>query len=100
ERPLGRLTLRAHLDANYADATQTIDQSAIKNDSAFLVNGRLTLADIPLANGGTIAVSAWARNLLDEEYVYRRDELSAHQVGDYGNFNAPRTFGVEMKAAF
>ncbi|WP_157215109.1 TonB-dependent receptor [Flavisphingomonas formosensis] len=94
--PVGNLTARLHLDANYAQATQTFDQFAIKADASFVVNGRLSLADIPLGVGNTrMTVSVWSRNLFDTEYVYRRDPSNRATLGDYGNFNEPRTFGIE-----
>ncbi len=108
--------LRLHLDANYAQATQAFDQFATKADSSFIVNGRLSLADIPLGGNGTrFTISAWARNLLDEQHVFRRDPSNSlpgaptgsvingnigNILGDYGNFNAPRTFGLEGSVRF
>ena len=44
--------------------------------------------------------SLWARNLLDDDYVYRRDPANRATLGDYGNFSAPRTFGVTVKFDF
>jgi len=109
--PLAGAALKLHLDANYSQSTQTFDQFAIHNDASFIVNGRLSLAEIDLGRGAsTMAISVWARNLLDEQHVYRRDPSNslgglpaigstassiANVLGDYGNFNAPRTFGLE-----
>ncbi|MEG3089619.1 TonB-dependent receptor [Sphingomonas sp. PB4P5] len=119
--PFAGASLRFHLDGNYSQATQTFDQYATKNDSSFLVNGRLSLAEIDLGHGmSTLTVSLWARNLFDEQHVYRRDPSNSlgalptitsasgvtpvtystsssisNVLGDYGNFNAPRTFGLE-----
>ncbi|MEA3009655.1 MAG: iron complex outerrane recepter protein [Sphingomonadales bacterium] len=108
--------LRFHVDANYAQATQAFDQFATKADSSFIVNARLALADIPMSdNGDKVTVSLWARNLFDEQHVYRRDPSNSlpgapttsvttgsinNILGDYGNFNAPRTFGVEARMNF
>jgi len=108
--PLRSANLKFHLDANYAQATQTFDQFATKNDASFIVNGRVSLADIDVGRGGAVmSISAWARNLFDEQYVYRRDPSNSlpafgntavgninNVLGDYGNFNAPRTFGIEV----
>jgi len=103
--------LRFHLDGNYAQATQAFDQFATKNDASFIVNGRIALADIELGDRHQkLTVALWGRNLFDEQYVYRRDPSNSlpgapttnvssgsinNVLGDYGNFNAPRTFGVE-----
>ena len=38
--------------------------------------------------------------LLNEAYVYRRDPANRSTLGDYGNFNAPRTYGVSMNYSF
>ncbi|MGH7028420.1 TonB-dependent receptor [Brevundimonas sp.] len=95
--PMFGATFKAHVDANYADATQAFDQFELKNDSSFIVNGRLALADIATRPGGPlIEVSLWSRNLLNEQYVYRRDPSNRATIGDYGNFNTPRTFGLEI----
>jgi iron complex outermembrane receptor protein len=118
ELPVGGAgaALRLHLDANYSQSTQTFDQFATHNDASLVVNGRLALADIPMgAAGQKLTVSAWARNLMNTQYVYRRDpsnSLAAVQtstpfvgsisnvLGDYGNFNTPRTCGVEAAVSF
>jgi iron complex outermembrane receptor protein len=108
--------LRFHIDGNYAQATQAFDQFATKADASFIVNGRIALADIPVGSGNNrFTISAWARNLFDKQYVFRRDPSNslpaapttsvttgsiANVIGDYGNFNAPRTFGVEASVKF
>ena len=113
----GSTELRFHFDGNYAQATQAFDQFATKADSSFLVNGRISLAGIGL--GGTdnrsLTVSVWARNLFDEQHVFRRDPSNSlpgapttsvtagsinNVLGDYGNFNAPRTYGLEASIRF
>ncbi len=118
ELPLGgsSSSFRLHLDANYAQATQAFDQFATKADSSFIVNGRLSLADLPLGNSAQkFTLAVWSRNLLDEQHVFRRDPSNSlpgapssslttgsisNVLGDYGNFNAPRTFGVEAAMKF
>ncbi len=112
----GDTRLRFHLDANYAQATQAFDQFATKADASFLVNGRVALADIALGDGRqTMTVALWGRNLFDTQYVFRRDPSNSlpgaptsnvtsgsinNVLGDYGNFNAPRTYGVEALVNF
>jgi len=125
ELPVGGADAKVkfHLDANYAQATQSFDQFATKADSSFIVNGRLSLAGVGLGDGGQkLTVGIWGRNLFNEQHVYRRDpsnSLSAVQVapvtgvanvvaignnggilGDYGNFNVPRTFGIDATVSF
>jgi len=94
-------TLKFHLDGNYADAAYTFDNEPVKADKTFVVNGRIALADIPMSNNGQkLTVSAWARNLFDNSFVYRRSNANGNVLGDYGNFNAPRTFGFEATVNF
>ncbi len=99
-RPYDAFTFKAHLDGNYADATQTFDQTDVKNDKSFIMNARLSLADIDVGRGAFAAFSLWSRNLLDETHVYRRDPANRATLGDYGNLNAPRTFGAEVSVNF
>nr|WP_314433768.1 TonB-dependent receptor [uncultured Brevundimonas sp.] len=101
ESPFMGATLKAHIDANYADATHSFEQYEIKNDSSFLVNARVAIADIQTSSGGPLLeVALWSRNLLDETYVYRRDPANRKTLGDYGNFNNPRTFGIQLTAKY
>ena len=108
--------LHFHLDANYSQATQTFDQFATKNDAATIFNGRISIADISMGGGGQkVTVGIYARNLFNEQHVYRRDPSNslpsvqtgnvtvgsiANILGDYGNFNTPRTFGGEVTVNF
>ncbi len=112
----GDTSIKLHLDANYAQSTQAFDQFATHADSSFIVNGRLSLANISVGPGGQqFTISAWGRNLFNEQYVFRRDPSNslpgapttsvstgsiANVLGDYGNFNAPRTFGLEASVKF
>ena len=103
ETPLGGAgtMVKLHLDANYSSPTFTFDNENVKNEKSFLVNGRLSLADIPMsANGQSLTVSLWARNLFNESHIYRRSNANRLVLGDYANFNAPRTIGVEATVNF
>ena len=93
--------VRLHLDANYADSQYSFQSEPVKTDSSFIVNGRLALADIPMGMARSkMTVAVWARNLFDEAHIYRRSAANAATLGEYGNFNAPRTFGVEASISF
>ena len=112
----GTTAVKAHVDANYSQATQAFDQFSTKADASFIVNARLSLADISFGgNSNKLTISAWARNLFDEQYVFRRDPSNSlpgaptssltagpigNVLGDYGNFNAPRTYGLEATLKF
>ena len=88
--------LRFHLDANYADPTYSFQAENVRTDSSFIVNGSIALAEIPLSSSGaTGEIRFWVRNLLNESHIYRRSNANAAVIGDYANFNPPRTFGVE-----
>jgi iron complex outermembrane receptor protein len=118
ELPIGAgdASVRFHLDGNYSQATQAFDQFPDKAEASFLVNARLSVADIPMGNADQgLTVSLWARNLFDKEYIFRRDPSNslpgtpttsltngsiANVLGDYGNFNAPRTYGIEATVSF
>jgi iron complex outermembrane receptor protein len=108
--------IRAHVDANYAGRQYSFQAENVKTDSSFIVNGRLALADVEMNQGSTLVTFAlWGRNLFNETHIYRRSgansvpaptfNSSTGQItgatysgvlGDYGNFNPPRTFGAEL----
>ena len=109
--------LRFHFDGNYAQATQAFDQFGTKADESLIFNGRIALADISMGSGDQkLTVAVWGRNLFDKQYIFRRDPSNSlpaaptnvntttgslnNILGDYGNFNAPRTFGVEASVRF
>ncbi|MBL8537891.1 MAG: TonB-dependent receptor [Hyphomonadaceae bacterium] len=101
--PLGWAEVRAHLDANYADGTQSFEQSSLETDDSFIVNGRVALAGMDVGEGREMTFSLWSRNLLNEEHIYRRsDELrrGTNAIGDYANFNEPRMYGAEVSFRF
>jgi iron complex outermembrane receptor protein len=115
EAPAGQMTFRAHLDANYADAqyafqtefadvsptASSVQNVAVKTGSSFIVNGNLALADIHMAGGGVRGtVSLWSRNLLNEQHIYRISAANRGTIGDYANFNPPRTVGVELRVKY
>ena len=112
----GDTALRFHLDAAYSQATQAFDQFATKNDASFFVNGRISLTEIKMGDGGQkLNVSVWGRNLFDNQVLFRRDPSNSlpasptsnvtvgnvgNVLGDYGNFNQQRTFGIEGTVRF
>jgi iron complex outermembrane receptor protein len=94
------MNVRLHLDGNYSDAQYSFQAESVKTDKSFIMNGRLALAGIQMANGGMATLSLWSRNLLDESHIYRRSAANNAVLGDYANFNPPRTFGVEAAMKF
>ncbi len=113
----GGANLRLHLDGNYASSQYSFQLEPTKTDASFVMNGRIALADIAVSDRSTVTVSLWARNLLDTTYIYRRSNANSSPVnnyngatlvssnyggilGDYANFNPPRTFGGEISVKF
>ena len=92
--------LRVHLDANYADPQYSFQAEPVKTESSFIVNGSIAIADVRVGNGNMVTFSIWSRNLLNEEHIYRRSAANAAILGDYANFNPPRTFGGEIAVRF
>ena len=109
--------LRFHLDANYASSQYSFQLEPTKTDASFVVNGRIALTDLQINGGTKVTLSVWSRNLFNNTYIYRRSAANSSPVqnfngttlvstnyggvlGDYGNLNAPRTWGFELSAKF
>jgi iron complex outermembrane receptor protein len=93
--------LKLHVDGNYSSPAFTFASENVKTDKSFIVNARLSLAEIPMSdNGQNMTVALWARNLLNNSIIYRRSNANRLVLGDYANFNAPRTVGIEVTVAF
>lgn len=99
--PGSEAKLRFHLDGNYADPVYSFQNETTRTDKSFVMNGRIALADLPLTGNGTkMTISLWSRNLLNNTYIYRRSAANAAVLGDYANFNPPRTIGLEGTVRF
>lgn len=91
--------LKFHVDGNWSDGFFTSEYDQMLTDSSFVVNARVALVDLPLnADGATLDVSLWARNLLDEEHLFYK--LNNAALGQSGIFNDPRTYGLELAVRF
>ena len=94
-------SVQFHLDAAYAGRQYSFEDENVKAQSSFIVNGRIALADIPMSENGTkLTVSVWSRNLFNETHIYRLSYANQNTLGAYGNFNPPRTIGVEGTVRF
>jgi len=91
---------KLHLDANYASSQYSFQNEAVKADASLVVNGRLAVASVPMTNDTKATFALWSRNLLNTTYIYRRSGANDAVLGDYGNFNPPRTFGAEVRINF
>jgi iron complex outermembrane receptor protein len=98
ERPVMNATFSAHLDGNFADGQYTGTTDPTMSDSSFIVNGRLAISDIQLADGAQLQLDIWSRNLFDEKHKFVASFNAA--LGTYGIYNDPRTFGVEARVKF
>ena len=88
-----------HIDANYASPSYAFDNENVRGDASFIVNGRVTLEDIKIAKQN-LSVALWTRNLLNKSFIFRRSNANGLVLGDYANFNEPRTFGIEATVKF
>jgi iron complex outermembrane receptor protein len=106
EQPFGEMSLVAHIDANYSEGyyanytdvaydpvTRAVTIKQPKGDDSFVVNARISLADIDVG-GGNATVSIWSRNLFDDQHVFVK--FLDPRFGTAGFFNEPRTFGIEL----
>jgi len=91
--------LKFHLDGNWSDGYYTSEYDQMLTDASFVVNARIALVDLPLdADGSTLDISLWSRNLLDEEHLFYK--LNNAALGQTGIFNDPRTFGLDVAVHF
>ena len=99
ERSLGFATFTAHADADAADGQYTSTTDPTVSDKSLIVNARLALGDIRVADaGGVLQLSLWARNLLNEQHTFLKNTNAS--LGVYGIYNEPRTFGAEANMKF
>ncbi|KAA9014763.1 TonB-dependent receptor [Sphingobium limneticum] len=112
EVPLNDYTLRFHIDGNYDSGyygaytdpgfnalTGVVTYKQPKGEAGLVFNGRIAVADIALGNSGAkMTVSAWARNLFNEEHVFLKS--AAATTGVAGFFNEARTFDGELNMKF
>lgn len=88
----------AQADATAQNAAYTHNSNSRKNDSRFLINGRV---GYKVSN---IDVSLWVKNLMDREYITRQFEVKTYDgalpVPDYTHVGAPRTVGISLGYEF
>jgi len=92
--------LSARVEANYRDEMTFHDQLNFYNstDDQTLINARATLGNIQVMNG-ILSVSAWGRNLNDEEY--REWGIDFVTVGLIVNtFQETRSYGIDITYEF
>jgi len=85
-----KFVMNAHFDVSKTDAAYAFSEYALMNDAHTIANASLSF------EYGDGWAQLWVRNLTDEAYVYRRDPQKDDKLGTYGNFNAPRTYGLTV----
>ena len=85
-----KFVMNAHFDVSKTDAAYAFSEYALMNDAHIIANASLSF------EYGDGWAQLWVRNLTDEAYVYRRDPQKDDKLGTYGNFNAPRTYGLTV----
>ncbi|MEP5763226.1 MAG: TonB-dependent receptor [Halieaceae bacterium] len=90
-------SLSARVDATYTDdfTFHPFQNRFDSADDRWLIGARLSLNDISLGNAGDLRVSAWGKNLTDEEY--REWGIDFDSLGYAGNvYGQPRTYGLDL----
>jgi iron complex outermembrane receptor protein len=90
-------SMSARVDANYTDefVFSSIQNQYDAADDRWLLNARLSMNDISIGERGTLRISAWGKNLADEEY--REWGIDFGSLGYAGNvMGRPRTYGIDV----
>lgn len=66
-----------------------------KTDASLVVNARLAIVNLELADGHQMDISLWSRNLLDEEHATAQG-LNTSTRFRTNVFNDPRTYGLDL----
>lgn len=89
--------LSARVDVSYMDefSFHPFNNRYDSTEARTLVNGRISLNDIPLGDRGNLRISAWGKNLTDEEY--REWGIDFSSLGYAGNtYGQPLTYGIDL----
>ncbi|MFT3965886.1 MAG: TonB-dependent receptor [Sphingobium sp.] len=99
---LGFATGKVHFDANAANGYHALSSEAALTGKSFIVNGRVSLADIDISRGANLDVALWARNLFNEQHLFyfMNATTSPRVSAASGIYNEPRTWGVEATLKF
>ena len=95
----GQLALR--VDATYTGAITFHPQYDLydKADGYTLVNARVTLADVPAGNNGSLSFALWGKNLNDKEHRDFGIDFSSlgYAINSYGPM---RSYGIDVVYQF
>lgn len=70
--------------------------NAAKSQAHWIVNGRVSLIDLPISNT-KVKLAAWGRNLFNKREVQYASDISGFVAASY---NRPRTFGIDASIVF
>lgn len=101
ETSAGPGTLKLHLDAVAQGKSFSGPGIDVPLSPRFLLNGRVTLADLPLG-GGRAEVGAWMRNITNEFYELYASRLVGAGLSNaiVGQIGDPRSYGVDVAFRF
>ena len=89
--------MSARVDANYTDefVFHPFQNQFDAAEDRWIINARVSLNDISLGDAGSLRISAWGKNLADEEYEEWGIDFAS--LGYAGNtFGRARTYGVDL----
>lgn len=97
--PWGRID--THIDWNYKDdyvVYANRDQNVSGQIASYdVVNARLTWSGISIGDSAKLQVSAWGKNIFDEEY---RENTIPFGLWTISYWGAPATYGVDARITF
>lgn len=91
---LGESSLNVHIDYVYRDAINSQPAKGLEVPSLGQLNSRISWSGISLGNNAELEVGLWGKNLTDEEEP-------VYNLNNFGvQFNAPTTFGADVRVIF
>lgn len=96
-QPFSWGTLSANVGATFTDSMvfHPFNNQFDSADDRTLVQARVSLSEIGVGEHGALRVSAWGKNLTDEEY--REWGIDFGSLGYAGNtWGTPRTYGIDV----
>ena len=90
-----------HIDWSYKDDqvpyTNPDQAEVTKIDAYDVVNARISLSEVKVGGDSRLSISAWGKNLTDEEYNTHGIPFGLWAVNYYGD---PRTYGIDAVLEF
>ena len=94
---LGVLSVRVDYTWSDDQFVRSEPNDAINSEAYSLVNARITLNEMPVGNG-SMTLSAWGKNLADEEYWV--NAIALGPAWTTAQWADPRSYGVELSYEF